>query len=80
MEFLETDAGASELVHLNHVVIAIQSSSDRPYEIELLGMWTNRALDISEFKAKEKVRVPAGDQKFSIERFVIWNYDFSKEK
>ena len=64
----------------NHVTVAIQSSSDRAYDIELLGMWTNRTLGIPENKAKETVHMPTGDQKLSIERFVIWTYDFSKEK
>jgi len=64
----------------NHIIIAIQSASERPFDIELLGIWTNRTLDIPEEKAKEKVHVSAGDQKLSIERFVIWTYDFSKEK
>jgi len=75
-----TGKGEMKFSDSNHVVIAIQSSSDRAYDIELLGVWTNRTLDISEDRAKEKVRVPAGEQKLRLERFVIWTYDFNKEK
>ncbi len=75
-----TGKGEMKFSDSNHVVIAIQSLSDRPYDIELLGVWTNRTLGISEDRAKEKVRVPAGDQKLRLDRFVIWTYDFSKEK
>jgi hypothetical protein len=64
----------------NHMVMTLQSSSDRPYEVELLGVWTNRTLDIPEEKAKEKVRVESGDQKVTLERFVIWTYDFVRGK
>ncbi len=75
-----TGKGELNFSDSNHVVISVQSSSDRPYEIELLGVCTNRTLDVPEEKAKEIVRVLAGEQKLSLERFVIWTYDFSKEK
>jgi hypothetical protein len=64
----------------NNVLVSIQSSSDRPYDIELLGVWTSLTLDVPEARAKEKVHVLAGEQKLTIERFVIWTYDLSKEK
>lgn len=75
-----TGKGEMTFTDSNHIIIAIQSASERPFDIELLGIWTNRTLDIPEEKAKEKVHVSAGDKKLSIERFVIWTYDFSKEK
>jgi hypothetical protein len=62
----------------NRVAITIQSSSDRAYDIELLGVSTNRAVNVPEDKAKEKLHVAAGSKTLSIERFVIWTYDFSK--
>lgn len=52
--------GGMKFSDTNHVIISIQSSSDRPYEIELLGVWTNRTLDIPESMAKEHLRVEAG--------------------
>ena len=75
-----TGKGEMKFSDSNHVGLVIQSSSDRAYDIDLLGVWTNRNLEIPEDKAKEKVHMPAGDQKLNIERFVIWTYDFSKEK
>lgn len=75
-----TGKGAMNFTDSNHVIITVQSSSERPYDIQLLGVWTNRTLDIPEEKAKETIHVLAGDQKLHIERFVIWTYDFSKDK
>lgn len=75
-----TGKGAMRFSDSNHVVVDIQSSSERAYDIELLGVWTNRNLAIPENMAKEKVHMAAGDQKLSLDRFVIWTYDFSKEK
>ncbi len=75
-----TGRGEMKFTDSNHVVIGLQSSSDRPYDIELLGVWTNRTLDIPEDTAKERLRVAAGEQKLSVDRFVIWTYDFNKEK
>jgi hypothetical protein len=75
-----TGKGAMKFSDSNHVTLDIQSSSDRAYDIELLGVWTNRNLAIPENVAKEKLHMAAGDQKLSLERFVIWTYDFSKEK
>lgn len=75
-----TANGEMKFTGTNHVLISIQSSSDRPYDIELLGVWTNGTLEIPEDKAKEKLHVPAGEQKLNVERYVIWTYDFIKEK
>lgn len=75
-----TAKGEMKFSDTNHVTITLQSTSDRPYDIDLLGVWTNRTLDIPEDKAKEKVHVPAGEQKLKIDRFVIWTYDFFKDK
>lgn len=72
--------GEMKFSDTNHVTVTIQSSSDRPYDIELLGLWTNRSLEIAEDKAREILHVPAGEQKLNIDRFVIWTYDFAKEK
>ncbi len=75
-----TGKGSMKFSDSNHLILDIQSSSDRAYDIELLGVWTNRNLAVPENMAKEKVHMAAGDQKLSLERFVIWTYDFSKEK
>ncbi len=75
-----TGKGAMKFSDSNHVTLEIQSSSDRAYDIELLGVWTNRNVAIPENAAKEKLHVAAGEQKLNLERFVIWTYDFSKEK
>ena len=75
-----TGRGEMRFSDSNHMIVSIQSSSDRPYEIELLGIWTNRSSDIPENMAKERLRIPAGEQNLNIERFVIWTYDFAKEK
>jgi hypothetical protein len=72
--------GYHDFTDSNHVIFSVQSSSDHPYDIELLGVWTNRTSDIPEEKAKETLHILAGDQKLQIERFVIWTYDFGKDK
>ena len=57
----------------NDVVINVQSSSDRAYDLQLLGLATNSA-DMPEEKAQETVRVGSGNQKLGFARFVIYTY------
>jgi hypothetical protein len=57
----------------NDVVIQIQSSSDRTYDLQFLGLSTNSG-DIPEEKTQETVRVGPGDQKLSFPRFIIYTY------
>ena len=62
----------------NDVTITIQSTSDRAYDIQLLGLSPTNNFDVTEDKIKETLRVPAGEKKLTIERFVIFTYDFAK--
>ena len=62
----------------NDVTISIQSTSDRAYDIQLLGLSTNNNFDVEEGQLKEAIHVSAGDQRLTIERFVIYTYDFAK--
>lgn len=70
--------GEMKLGGSNDVTITIQSTSDRAYDIQLLGLSTTNNFDVEEDKIKETVHVPAGEQKVKIERFVIYTYDFAK--
>lgn len=62
----------------NDVTITIQSTSDRAYDVRLLGLSTNNIFEVEEDKTKETLRVPAGEKKLTIQRFVIFTYDFGK--
>lgn len=62
----------------NDLTITIQSTSDRAYDIQLLGLSTNNNFDVEEEKIKETLRVPAGEHNVKIQRFVIYTYDFTK--
>ncbi len=73
-----TAKGEMKPGHTNDLVITIQSESDRPYEIQLLGLSTNNNLNIKEEKLKETLPVAAGKQKLILKRYVIFTYDFSK--
>ena len=70
--------GEMKLGGSNDVTIIIQSTSDRAYDIQLLGLSTTNNFDVEEDKIKETVHVPAGEQKVKIERFDIYTYDFAK--
>ena len=70
--------GEMKLGGSNDVTIVIQSTADRAFDIQLLGLSTNNNFEVGEEKLKETVHVPAGDQKLKIERFVIFTYDFAK--
>jgi hypothetical protein len=70
--------GAMKLGSSNDVTISIQSASDRAYDIQLLGLSTNNNYDVEEGQLKETVHIPPGDQNLTIERFVIYTYDFAK--
>jgi len=71
-------SGQMKLGSSNDVAIAIQSSSDRPYDIQLFGLATNSDMSLSEDQLKETLHVSKGDQKLKIDRFVIYTYDFTK--
>jgi hypothetical protein len=73
-----TAKGEMKLGSSNDVTITIQSTSDRAYDIQLLGLSTTNNFDVTEDKIKEMLHVPAGDKKLTIERFVIYTYDFAK--
>jgi hypothetical protein len=62
----------------NDVTISIQSTSDRAFDIQLLGLSTTNNFDIEEEQLKETVHIPPGDQNLTIGRFVIYTYDFAK--
>ena len=68
----EAKRGAS-----NDVVFSIASSSDRAYDIQLLGVSTNNT-DLPEERTRETMSVPASNQTLSVHRFVIYTYDFVK--
>jgi hypothetical protein len=70
--------GEMKLGSSNDVTISIQSTSDRSFDIQFLGLSSTNNFDVEEEKLKEVVHVPAGDQKLRIERFVIYTYDFAK--
>ena len=63
----------------NDLTITIQSTSDRAYDIQLLGLSTINNFDVKEDKIKETLRIPAGEKKLTIERFVIFTYDLTKQ-
>jgi hypothetical protein len=44
-----------------------------------LGLSRTNSFDLAEHKIKETLRVPAGEEKLTIEGFVIYTYDFAKE-
>ena len=58
--------------------ITIHSTSDRGYDIQLLGLSTNKNFDVEENKLKQTIHIPAGDQKLTIQRFIIYTYDFKE--
>jgi hypothetical protein len=70
--------GAMKLGSSNDVTISIQSTSDRAFDIQLLGLSTTNNFDIEEEQLKETVHIPPGDQNLTIGRFVIYTYDFAK--
>ncbi len=70
--------GEMKLGASNDVTITIQSTSDRAYDVRLLGLSTNNIFEVEEDKTKETLRVPAGEKKLTIQRFVIFTYDFGK--
>ena len=73
-----TGKGEMKLGNTNDLIITIQSTSDRGYDIQLLGLSTTNNFDVAEDKMKETLRVPAGEKKLTIQRYVIYTYDFSK--
>jgi hypothetical protein len=62
----------------NSLAIAIHSSSDRPFDIQLFGLATNNDMNLPEDRLKETLHVGKGDQNLRIERFVIFTYDFAR--
>lgn len=65
--------GEIKVGNSNDIVIQIQSSSDRAYDLQFLGFATNSA-DMPEEKTKETVRIGPGENKLSFARFVIYTY------
>ena len=62
----------------NEVVITLQSSSDRPFDIHLFGLSAKNDPNLPEDSLKETIHVSKGDQKLRLERFIIYTYDFAK--
>ena len=73
-----TGKGEMKLGSSNDVTITIQSTSDRAYDIQLLGLSTTNDFNVEEDKTKETLHVPTGEKTVRIERFVIFTYDFAK--
>jgi hypothetical protein len=70
--------GVMKVGSSNDVTIAIQSTSDRAYDIQLLGFSATNNFNVEEERLKETVHIPPGDQRLTIGRFIIYTYDFAK--
>lgn len=61
------------------VQITVRSKSDRPYDIQVLGLSSSADSKASEEQLKETLHVEAGERELKIDRFIVYTYDFAAQ-
>ena len=73
-----TGKGKMQISQTNNMTITIDSTSERPYEIRLLGLAKTSDVQSND-PIEETIPVAAGKQNLKVDRFLIFTHDFSRQ-